>query len=128
MIVAGIGSKKDVTKDQVLAAICAALTMHGLETSQIEAIAVPELKSDDPGIREAARELGLVVMVVSREDLEREAGRTLSHSQLSIDATGVPSASEASALSAAGDSARLLGPRIAVGPATCALAISEAAR
>ena len=38
--------------------------------------------------------------------------------------TGVPSVSEAAALAAAGPGARLLGPRVAVGPATCALAVT----
>ncbi len=128
MIVAGIGCKKGVTKEEVLMAIRSALAMHGLEASQIEAMAVPDMKSDEPGIREAAREFGLVVRAVGRESLEREASRTLSHSQRSIEATGAPSASEASALAAAGASARLFGPRIAVGPVTCALAIGEAAR
>jgi cobalt-precorrin 5A hydrolase len=35
---------------------------------------------------------------------------------------GVPSVSEAAALAAAGPGARLIAPRVAVGPATCALA------
>ena len=38
--------------------------------------------------------------------------------------TGVPSLAEAAALAAAGPDARLLVRRVAVGPATCALAIS----
>jgi cobalt-precorrin 5A hydrolase len=38
--------------------------------------------------------------------------------------TGVPSVSEAAALAAAGPDARLIAPRVAVGPATCALAIT----
>jgi cobalt-precorrin 5A hydrolase len=40
---------------------------------------------------------------------------------------GVPSAAEAAALAAGGPAARLLAPRIAVGPATCALATDEGA-
>jgi len=36
--------------------------------------------------------------------------------------TGVPSLAEAAALAAAGPTARLIAPRVAVGPATCALA------
>jgi len=39
---------------------------------------------------------------------------------------GVPSVAEAAALAAAGPDARLIVPRIAVGPATCALAETEA--
>jgi cobalt-precorrin 5A hydrolase len=40
---------------------------------------------------------------------------------------GVPSVAEAAALAAAGTTARLLLPRIAVGAATCALATKGAA-
>ena len=36
--------------------------------------------------------------------------------------TGVPSVAEAAALAAGGAAARLVAPRIVVGPATCALA------
>ncbi len=49
---------------------------------------------------------------------------TLTHSKRSPPRAGVPSVSEAAALVAAGEGARLLGPRIVVGPVTCALAIS----
>jgi cobalt-precorrin 5A hydrolase len=40
---------------------------------------------------------------------------------------GVPSVAEAAALAAAGPKARLILPRIVVGPATCALASTEEA-
>jgi cobalt-precorrin 5A hydrolase len=49
---------------------------------------------------------------------------TLTHSELSLALAGVPSVSEAAALAAAGAGARLYGPRIVVGPVTCALATS----
>jgi cobalt-precorrin 5A hydrolase len=39
---------------------------------------------------------------------------------------GVPTVAEAAALAAAGPAARLLGPRLVVGAATCALAASGA--
>ena len=48
--------------------------------------------------------------------------KTLSHSDLSQKVAGTPSVSEAAALAAAGEGARLAGPRIVVGPATCAIA------
>jgi cobalt-precorrin 5A hydrolase len=37
----------------------------------------------------------------------------------------VPSVAEAAALAAAGPAARLIGPRLVIGSATCALAASE---
>jgi hypothetical protein len=59
----------------------------------------------------------------SRKNDGTSAG-TLTHSELSQALAGVPSVSEAAALGAAGDGARLLGPRTVAGPVTCALAIS----
>jgi cobalt-precorrin 5A hydrolase len=50
------------------------------------------------------------------------AANTLTHSARSQALAGVPSVSETAALTAAGAGARLYGPRIVVGPVTCALA------
>jgi cobalt-precorrin 5A hydrolase len=44
---------------------------------------------------------------------------------LSFKLAGVASVSEAAALAAAGDGARLAGPRVAVGPVTCAIAFGD---
>jgi cobalt-precorrin 5A hydrolase len=52
------------------------------------------------------------------------AANTLTHSELSQALAGTPSVSEAAALAAAGEGARLYGPRIVVGLVTCALATS----
>jgi cobalt-precorrin 5A hydrolase len=54
--------------------------------------------------------------------LNEMSDRTLSHSDASLSLAGTPSVSEAAALAAAGDGARLAGPRIVVGPVTCAIA------
>jgi cobalt-precorrin 5A hydrolase len=50
------------------------------------------------------------------------ASASLTHSDLSQAIAGTPSVSETAALAAAGEGARLAGPRIAVGPVTCAIA------
>lgn len=126
MIVAGLGSRKGVTEAQVLDAIRAGAARYAVPLGDVEALAVPEEKTGEPAIHAAARTLGLVVLVVGRASLQREGARTLTLSQASLDATGAPSASEAAALAAIGATARLLGPRIAVGPVTCALATDGA--
>ncbi len=122
MIVAGIGCRKGVTEAEVRAAIEAALDSHGLDAGTLAGIAVAEQKSEEPAIHAAAQALGLVVLVIGREAAERAGGRTLSRSAASLAATGLPTASEAAALAALGPAAKLLGPRVAVGPVTCALA------
>lgn len=122
MIVAGIGCRKGVTEAEVRAAIDAALIAYGLDSDALAGIAVAEQKSEEPAIHTAAQALGLVVLVIGRQAAERAGARTLSRSAASLEATGLPSASEAAALAALGPAAKLLGPRIAVGPVTCALA------
>jgi cobalt-precorrin 5A hydrolase len=188
MIVAGIGSRKGVSVAQVIAAVEAALDMHGLAVGALSALATTAFKREEEAIFAAGRELRLPVIVAEDEvplldvpappltclpassPRERGEGRLhqgfrqspalqvdrggqhqppsprsrgegpgrgmrsgaavvgmLTHSELSQARAGVPSVSEAAALAAAGAGARLLGPRIAVGPVTCALAISGAA-
>ena len=126
MIVAGIGCRTGVTEAEVLAAIRAAMAAHDVEMSEVEALAVPEQKSGEPALHAAARALGLVVLVIGRADLASAGERTLTRSDRSLEATGSPSASEAAALAALGQRGKLLGPRIALGPVTCALASDEA--
>ena len=58
-------------------------------------------------------------------DLDRVAGQVLTPSKLVLEAKGVPSIAEASALVVAGRNARLLGARVATERATCAIAMGE---
>lgn len=122
MIVAGLGCRSGVAEAEVLAAIRAAFAAYAVEPGDIDALAVPEQKSGEAGIHAAAQVLGLTVLVIGRPALEAAAPRTLTSSLRSLAATGAPSASEAAALAAIGTAGVLLGPRIATGSVTCALA------
>lgn len=122
MIVAGIGCRKNASAEAVLAAVHSALSRHGLAAAELDALATVPLKSDEPGIRGAAQWLGLRLVVAGEAELR--AVETVSHSQASLEAAGTASASEAAALSVAGIGSRLLGPRIVVGAATCAIAVA----
>ena len=116
VIVAGIGCRSGVEAAEVLAAIAAACAAHAV--AALDGLATVPAKRDEPGLAETARRLGLPLLVVA------PAGdaRLLTRSQASRAATGSASASEAAALAAAGPGARLLGPRLAVGRVTCAIA------
>ncbi len=120
MIVAGFGFRQGVSSGDILAALDAALTLHGRPA--VSALATSQDKAAEPGMVEAGRTLRQPVTALTQDKLLAVADRTLTHSPRSFQATGLPSLSEAAALAAAGDSARLLGPRVAVGTATCALA------
>ncbi len=63
---------------------------------------------------------------VAPGDLEAAGSRTQSSSPRVKALVGVPSVAEAAALAAAGPKAKLILPRIAVGPVTCALADTAA--
>jgi cobalt-precorrin 5A hydrolase len=124
MIVAGIGCKAGTSAREIEAAIGAALSRAGLENSVLGLIATSQAKASEPGITAAAADRGLKLAIVAQAELESAGARTATRSERVLAVTGVPSLSEAAALAAAGPGARLLAPRVAVGPATCALAIS----
>ncbi len=126
MIVAGVGCRKGTSAREIGAAIDAALSRGGLRTDALDVIAAPAMKSAEAGIAAAANELGVPLVLVPQAELEAAGARTVTRSERVVALMGVPSAAEAAALAAAGPAARLVAPRTAVGPATCALARSEA--
>lgn len=126
MIAAGIGSKRGVTAQDVLAAIDAALTRVDLSREDLKVIATPAVKGGEAGIAEAAALLGLPLVLIPQGQLEAMAERTQTHSERVVALLRIPSAAETAALAACGLNAHLLGPRLALGSVTCALARSGA--
>lgn len=125
MIVAGVGCRKGVAAADVLAAIDAALAERGLSRTSLDALATVPLKRDERALRDASDALGLALLVPSESDIDAVAARTMTRSASSQAAAGIPSASEAAALAAAGRDGRLLGTRHVLGAVTCAIAVSE---
>ncbi|WP_245429794.1 cobalamin biosynthesis protein [Mesorhizobium sp. WSM3859] len=70
MMVAGIGSRKGVSVEEVLAAIETALEAHGLAMTALSALATTELKRNEEAIFAAGRELNLPVIVVDASGSE----------------------------------------------------------
>ncbi|MDX8497511.1 cobalamin biosynthesis protein [Mesorhizobium sp. VK4C] len=64
MMVAGIGSRKGVSVEDVLAAIETALEAHGLAMTALSALATTEFKRDEEAIFATGRKLNLPVIVV----------------------------------------------------------------
>jgi cobalt-precorrin 5A hydrolase len=122
VIVAGIGCRRGAGEEDVLGAVAAAVAANGREKSPPARLATSARKAAENGIVAAARKLRIDVIGVTDDALEAAAGRTLTRSQHSLAASALPSLSEAAALAGAGDGAKLLGPRVAFGGATCALA------
>jgi cobalt-precorrin 5A hydrolase len=127
MIVAGVGCRRGTSADAIETVIAAALARAGLASGMLDVIAAPAAKFDEPGIAAAAAALGLRLVLIAQNDLESAGNRVATHSQRVMTLMGVSCVSEAAALAAAGPAGWLLVPRIAIGPATCALASSEVA-
>lgn len=122
MIVAGIGCRAGATAQEIDAAITAALSNGGLANDTLKLIATSSAKAAEQGIASAAAARGVPLVFVAQSDLEQTSGRTVTRSERVVTLAGVPSVAECAALAVAGASARLVVPRVAVGPATCALA------
>jgi cobalt-precorrin 5A hydrolase len=127
MIVAGIGCRRGASAPDIEAVITAALERAGVDKSALSLIAAPATKCDEPGIAATACARGVPLVAVSELELQGAGARTVTRSERSLAHMGVPSVAEAAALAAAGTEARLLQPRLALGPATCALATNGAA-
>jgi cobalt-precorrin 5A hydrolase len=121
MIVAGVGCRKGAQAADIEAAIVAAFARAGIAISELHLIATSAAKSHEPGIAAAASAIGVPLVLIAQRDLAAAGARTTTKSARVIALTGVPSVAEAAALAAGGPAARLMVPRIAVGPATCAL-------
>jgi cobalt-precorrin 5A hydrolase len=128
MIVAGIGCRKAILAAQVESAIEAALRHNQIEGHRLGVIAVPVVKGMEAGIVAAAAARGVLLVLITQDALEEADLRTLTRSARSMDTLNVQSVAEAAALAAAGPNSRLLAPRIAIGPVTCALAEGEVLR
>ena len=122
MIVAGVGCRRGTSAAAIEAVIEAALTRAGLTPAALDMIATAAAKGGELGIAAAATALGLPLVLVPQVELETAGEGAVTLSERVVALMGVPSVAEAAALAAGGTAARLVMPRISVGPATCALA------
>ena len=125
MIVAGLGFRRDVSADELERVVRMALGVHQIPAERLDVVATESQKADDPAVGEAARRLSARLRACTLEELDRVAGRVLTPSKMVLEAKGVPSIAEASALVVAGRNARLLGTRVATAQATCAIAVGD---
>ncbi len=73
MVIAGIGCRKGVSAEEVLAAIAEALDHFAVPRPHLDALATGEIKLDEGGIAAASAKLGLPLQIVG--DRRAESGR-----------------------------------------------------
>ena len=122
MIVAGIGCRPGCPGHEIAALVARAAREAGCRP---ERLAVPHFRAGEPGPREAAAALSLMLLTVEAEALVAVQGLCLTRSARAEAATGVASVAEGCALAASGGRLRLA--RIASAHATCAIAEGDGA-
>lgn len=125
MIVAGIGSRSEISADEIERVVRQALDAFGVPVERLDLVATESSKVADPAFPEAARRLSAKLVACSMDELGRVSSRVLTRSQRALEAKGVPSIAEGAALIAAGRNGRLLGARVATPRATCAIAVGD---
>lgn len=125
MIVAGVGFRRGASADEIEKVVRLALGVFQLPVERLDALATESEKATEPAFAEVALRLSAKLTACTVEDLDRVAGHVLTPSKLVLEAKGVPSIAEGSALVVAGRNARLLGTRVATALATCAIAIGD---
>ena len=88
-VVLGVGSRRGVSKEQVLDAIDEALAVAGRARVDVRAISTIDLKKDEGGIRAAAEELGVVLRVVPRSRIRAMQDAIRAGSDFVEETTGV---------------------------------------
>ncbi|MDN3516459.1 cobalamin biosynthesis protein [Aquisalimonas lutea] len=129
MIALGVGFAGRCTVDELAAlvvSVLAELEAEGWAVPPGGPIAAPERKRGAGLLEPVAARFGLSPVYVDHDRLQALQPAASSRSAAAVEATGLASVAEAAALAAAGGYPRLLVPRRARGPATCAAATDAA--
>jgi len=122
-LIAGIGCRRDCHSEAIIRMFEHACQEAGCRAS---ALAAPAFKADEPGLRLAAQQLGLPLILVEAGALRAVQARCPTRSARAHGATGFASVAEGSALAAAGAGGWLVLARTTGDGVTCALAEAAA--
>jgi cobalt-precorrin 5A hydrolase len=121
VVVAGTGCRKGTPASEIIEAIVAACAQRGVAMRSLAALASIEAKRGEPGLSEAARELGVELVFYPADRLA--AVRAPNPSPMALKHMGVESVCEAAAMLAAGTD-RLLLAKTKTKTVTVALALA----
>jgi cobalt-precorrin 5A hydrolase/precorrin-3B C17-methyltransferase len=125
VLVLGVGCRRGVPTDEILAHVRATLRAAGLAEGSVCRLATADLKRDEPGLHGCAAALGVPVTTYPSATLRAAAQRLLTpdHASPIVERlAGTPSVSEPAALLAAGPGAVLVVPKRTAARVTCAVA------
>jgi cobalt-precorrin 5A hydrolase len=119
-IIVGVGCRRGVGAESIVAAIGQALSAGGAKLEQVRLIASADIKADEPGLLAAAEQLNVPLKFISSDEIRRTA-RAFTRSKFVQSKVRLPAVAEPSAL-LAGRRTWLLLPKQIYGNVTVALA------
>jgi cobalt-precorrin 5A hydrolase len=119
-VIVGIGCRSGVPSQEIATAIRSALSQAGVDLSEVRLLASADVKANEPGLHEAAVQLGLPLRFIASEEI-RLSGRKFTTSEFVERSVGLPAVAEPAAL-LAGRRTRLFLPKTVFEKVTVALA------
>ncbi|MBE9555389.1 MAG: precorrin-3B C(17)-methyltransferase [Proteobacteria bacterium] len=120
----GVGCERGASTGELQALVDETLAEAGLAPGALAAIASLDLKSDEEAVLACAENLGLPARFFTAMELEAEAPRLATPSEVVFSEVGCHGVSEGAALALAGPDAELVVPKRKSSRATCAIARS----
>lgn len=125
LLVAGLGSKKGVTGEQVFFALRSALQHLHLPLERLDTLATAEVKKDETGILETAAKSDLPLNIVPLQEIAQFEHADCTPSPLVQREFGVQGVCEPASLIIAGNGSHLLLRKTAYNGVTVAIAVSR---
>ncbi len=119
-LIVGVGCRRGVECSAIVGAVRQALAVAGCDLARVRLLASADIKADEAGLVEAARQLGLPLRLIAAEEI-RQTIYAFEHSQFVQDKVDLPAVAEPAAL-LAGRRTRLLVPRQVFPGVTVAIA------
>jgi cobalt-precorrin 5A hydrolase len=101
MLVAGLGCQRGSPTSALRALLDQTLLAHGIALDQVQALASIDLKDDEAGLLELARQLALPLIFFSAEQLAVYQKRLSHRSEIAFQRTGCHGIAESAALALA---------------------------
>ncbi|MBS9715450.1 precorrin-3B C(17)-methyltransferase [Pseudohalocynthiibacter aestuariivivens] len=121
----GLGCARNADPEELWSLVTESLADAGIAEGAIASVNSIDLKGDEPAIIEAARRLGVPLRLFTAAQLEAEAGRLKTPSNVVFAEVGCHGVSEGAALAAAGAGSELTIAKRKTANVTCAVARSE---
>ena len=118
----GVGCERDVEPEELAILVTSALADAGLASEALSGISSIDLKADEPAVQDLAVRLGVPIRFFSAAELEAEAPRLKTPSEVVFREVGCHGVAEGAALAAAGLDSELIVPKVRSKRATCSIA------